>query len=339
MPSVEHVRWAKFRVVVTAGVSLAILSTLVVLLTGGTLLQPHSMLYVYIPDATGLAPGSPVRVDGIQVGKVDQVLLSGSAEPNRVVRVSMLVQRNQLRSITIDSTAQPAADTLVGDKFIQISTGKSLERVQPGAEIPFKGSTDLMTSLDLSQFRKNIDQMDAMLTDIENSRNSLGEFIMTDTMYRDLLHRVTELEAGVHAAANTASAVGHELYTDTLYRQISDLIAHLDDTLARVQSGQGSVGQLLRDNAQFDQAAAQLVSLRRSIAAVRGSEFFTSAASYDASVKGIGTLIRQVDEFNVTPYMATSAVYDNLAGMAKELQGTAKAFREDPKKFLRMRLF
>ena len=336
MPSVQRVRWAKFRVVATAAVALAILMTLVVLLSGGTFFEQKVVLYLYLPDATGLSNDSPVRVDGVDVGKVERVALSNSVDPNRIVRVSILVDRRFLSSITVDSTAQAASDTVVGDKFIQITTGKSAERVQPGAELPYKSSLDLMTSLDLSQFRKNLDQMDALLTDIESGRSRLGQFIMTDTMYRDLLHSVAELQSGIRAAADTTSSVGHELYTDTLYQQISGTIKRLDDTLARLQSGQGQFGAMLRDAAQHDQLTAQMVSLRKSVADIRSSPWMTSGASYDAWNKNVVGLIQQVDAFNVSPAMASSEVYDNLLGMAKELQVTTKEFRENPKKFLRL---
>src|SRR5947207_6527469 len=63
MPSVEQVRWAKFRVTVTTLVALTILATLIILLTGGTLFQPQSEIYLFISDATGIVKGSPVRVD------------------------------------------------------------------------------------------------------------------------------------------------------------------------------------------------------------------------------------------------------------------------------------
>ena len=339
MPSVEEIRLARYRVLFTAIIGLAILATLVILLTGGSLFRAKAVLYLYVPDGTGLAQGSPVRVDGIQVGKVDSVALSSSSEPNRVVRVTMIVDQSNLGSITLDSTAQPAADTLVGDKFIQITSGKSPNRVRPGAEIAFKGSGDLMTSLDLSQFRRNLDQMDVILTDIENGRNELGKFVMTDSMYRDLLHRVAELESGIRAAANTTSAVGRELYTDALYVQVADPIARIDKTLARLQAGEGSVGQLLHDTGQYDQAQSQLASLRKSIAGVRASEFFASAAAYEGWGAGVSGLIRSVDEFGVSPMMLRSDVYEGLSGMAKELRGTVKEFRQDPRKFLRLKVF
>jgi hypothetical protein len=53
----------------------------------------------------------------------------------------------------------------------------------------------------------------------------------------------------------------------------------------------------------------------------------------------VAALIRQVDEFNSGPMLTTSAVYDNLQGMAHELQTTTKEFRENPQKFLRLKLF
>src|SRR4051812_5372910 len=125
MLSEQRARWARVRVMSMALVALTILATLFYLLTGGTLFRSTTLLYLYVPDATGIAQGSPVRVDGVDVGKVDEVALTGSAEPNRVVRLVLNIERERLPSITSDSTAQPTSDTLIGDKVIQISSGRS----------------------------------------------------------------------------------------------------------------------------------------------------------------------------------------------------------------------
>ncbi|MDE3167964.1 MAG: MCE family protein, partial [Acidobacteriota bacterium] len=263
MPSQQRIRWARFRVVATSAVALLILATLTYLLTGGTIFANRALLYVYVPDGTGIDQSTSVRVDGIQVGKVDAVALSGSAEPNRVVKVTMLVDRSRLPSITLDSTAQPTSDTMVGDKVIQITSGTSSGHVDPGGEVPYKGSPDLVKTLDLSQFRQALARMDALLTDIENGRNELGQFITTDTMYRDFVKRIDELERGLRAASRTTGTLGHELYTLELYRQISQPIQSLDAILARLQSGQGTAGQLLRDTQQYERARSQLADARR----------------------------------------------------------------------------
>ena len=47
----------------------------------------------------------------------------------------------------------------------------------------------------------------------------------------------------------------------------------------------------------------------------------------------------KADAFNATPMLTTPAVYDNFNGMARELQSTVKEFREDPRKFLRLKVF
>src|SRR5271157_2775482 len=113
MPSARRdrlVSWAKFRVTVVSCVAVLILCTLLYLLSGSTLLHEQTNIYVYIPDATGIAADSPVQVNGILVGKVKAVQLTGSNDPNRIVRVTLDVLRSRLDSITDDSYAQIDSD-------------------------------------------------------------------------------------------------------------------------------------------------------------------------------------------------------------------------------------
>ena len=339
MPSAQQVNWAKFRASAVILAGLLILGTLAFLLTGGTILEPKTQIYLFLPDATGVAPGSPVRVDGIGVGKVILVELSGSNEANRVVKVTMSIGRDRLASITGDSTAETATDTIIGDKFIDVTSGTGASQLMPGGELQFKGSGDLMQRVDIAQFQKQMHLIEVLLDDIEQGRSPLGEFIMGETIYNDLRKRITELQRGIHVAADTTTAVGQALYTDTLYRQITEPLRQLDESLARLQSGQGTGGALLRDTQQYEQALAQVADLRRSIESLHGAEMMTSDRAYRDWTRQAAAIVRQVDEFNAGPMLTTSAVYDNLQGMAKEFQATTKEFRENPQKFLRIKLF
>src|SRR5271157_6457521 len=203
MPSTSHVRWAKFRVFTVTVAAVVILSILAYLLTGGSLLTQRAAMYLYIPDATGMGPGAPVRVDGIGVGKVRSVTLSGSSDPNRVVKVTMSVERRRLASIPDDSTAQLASETMIGDKFVDITSGTSTHYVLPGGEIGFKGSPDLLKSLDVRQFEQRIKDVSALLDDIEQGRGDLGQFVQSEQMYSDLRKRFAQIESGIRAAAST----------------------------------------------------------------------------------------------------------------------------------------
>ena len=339
MPSARQVNWAKFRATAVIAAGLLILGTVSFLLTGGTLLEPKTQIYLYLPDATGVAPGSPVRVDGIGVGKVSVVELSGSNEPNRVVKVTMSVGRDRLRSITDDSTAETTSDTIIGDKFIDVTSGTGARHLMPGGELHFKSSGGLMERLDIAQFQQQMHLIEVLLDDIEQGKGPLGAFIMGDAIYNELRDKIAGLQRGIHVAADTTTAVGQALYTDALYRQIMGPLRQLDESLARLQSGQGSGGAVLRDPQQYEQALAQVADLRHSMASLHGAETMTSPGAYNDWTRQAAALIRQVDEFNAGPMLTTSAVYDNLQGMARELQTTSKEFRENPQKFLRIKLF
>src|ERR1017187_9748819 len=339
MPSARQVRWAKFRVLTLCVAALVILSTLAYLLTGGSVLTEKATMYLYIPDATGLGPGAPVRVDGIGVGKVRSAALSGSSEPNRVVRVTMTVERARLASIPDDSTAQVASETMIGDKFVDISSGRSRHFVSPGGEIGFQGSPDLLKSLDIGQFEQRLKVVSALLDDIEQGRSGVGQLVQGEQMYGDLRKRFSQVENGIRAAASTTSNVGHELYTDQIYQRISQPLIDLDRSLARLQSGQGEAGQLLRDSAQYDKLRSDTEDLRRSIADLRAAEPMRSDTLYTDWNRRLLSLIESVDAFNRGPAMTTSAAYDNLNGFARELQDTVRDFRQNPRKFLRIKVF
>jgi len=339
MPSVRRVNWAKFRVTVVSLVAVIILGVLFYLLAGGMIFQDKATLYLYVPDATGLYAGLPVRVDGIDVGKVRSVALSGSAEPNRVVRVAMTIERGQLANIPVDSNAQINADTMVGDKFVDVSSGTSPNRIRPDGEIIFQAQPDLMRSLDLRQFDQQLRIIDATMRDIEEGRSQVGQFIMGRTMYDDLRRRIGELESGFHHAIDTTSVVGRAIYSDELVRQIQDPLAKLDQALALIESGQGPAGRMLRDSAQYQRLLAGIQDVRHSIAGLRAAEFFQSDALYTDLSRRLASLIRSVDDFNADPLMSTTEMYDNLNGFARELQDTVRDFRGDPRKYLRIKVF
>src|SRR4051794_26821585 len=191
MPSAQRIHWAKFRVLAVSAAAVLILATISYLLTGGSVFQSKTTLYLYLNDATGLAPGSPVRVDGIGIGKVDLVELSGSSQPNRVVRVAMKVDTDRLGSVTTDSTAQITSDNPIGDKFVDVSSGVGAQHLSPGGEIQFKSSsTDLMKSIDIAQFQKQVRVIEGLLDEIEQGRSPLGQFVTGDDMYNQVRGKI-----------------------------------------------------------------------------------------------------------------------------------------------------
>ena len=339
MPSARGVALAKTRSSVVVLSSLAIVSVLVYLLTGGSLLEEKVTLYLLIPDATGLDAGSPVRVNGTDVGKVRGVALSGSSDPDRIVRLTMRVERAHLRDIPADSLAQLSSDTMIGDRYVDIQQGQSTARIQPDGEIRFKAQPELLKSLDVQQFARQLRIVDATLTDIEQGKSPLGQFVRGREFYDKVRQSLDLLDAGFRDATSATSRVGQFLTTDRDYRQILDPLAEIDERLARIQAGQGPLGQALREDGQYTHFLDQTAELRRSVAEFRKQDFMASDSLYNGWNKTVLSLIRRVDDINSSPMFTNSLDYDNLTVMARQLRDSIRDLRENPKKYLRIDLF
>lgn len=337
MPSARRVNWAKFRASAVCLVAILIFLTLAYLLTGGRLLQQKVKVYMFVRDATGLSVGSPVRVDGIGVGKVATLRLTGSSDPSRAVEVTMNVARADLVSIAVDSFAQLSTDTLIGDKFVDITSGRDPNHIGPDSEIRFKDHPELMKSLDLTDFEKQLRSVDATLTEIEQGQGLVGQFVKGEQVYDTLLQKIAEFQKEIRAIANVNTELGRALYSDEMYRQIRDPLVEFDQTLAKIQSGQGTAGEMFRDAAQYEQLRATARDLLHTVNDLRSQPMMTSDTEYAAWNRLMTSVIRSVDEVNANPLLNGSDVYENLNGMAKELGATVRDFREHPSKYLRLK--
>src|SRR5215468_10239751 len=97
MPQQSRAKWAQLRVGLMAIVALAILGYLIILLSSDTgLFQGRSTLYTFLGDSGDLAEGAPVRLNGIVVGKVRKVRLSGETAPQRVIKLDLEVEDKYL---------------------------------------------------------------------------------------------------------------------------------------------------------------------------------------------------------------------------------------------------
>ena len=339
MPSQERVNWAKVRVAAVCAAAVTILLTLFWLLSGGTLFEEKASLYLYIPDATGLDSDSPVTVDGITVGKVKDVSLSGSNDPNRVIRVTISVEHKQLAVIPVDSYAAADALTMIGDKYIAITSGHMPNSIRAGSELTYREKPDITKRLDMRQFEEQLRIIDQTLTDIEQKRSLVGQFILNDDMYRELIRRFTQIRDDIRITVNQGTLIGKAVRTDELYRRIGDTFVALDQGLARLQSGQGPMGQFLHDPAQYQQVLATIRDFHKSITDLRASDFVQSDAMYSQLNRNLDSIIQTVENANVNPLLNSTADYEQYNGMAREWAHTVHEFRTDPRKFLRLKIF
>jgi phospholipid/cholesterol/gamma-HCH transport system substrate-binding protein len=344
MPSPQKLRWAKLRIFVVAISAFAVLSVLVYLLSGGTWLKPKAYLNTRIPDSTGLEPGADVLLNGVKIGRVASVRLTPAKDPNRVVEARLKIEEVFLPYIPEDSVTTIDSANMLGDKYININMGHSPRPVVAGAELRYPPPSNFMQNIDLRQFDEQLRKIDQIIQDLQAGKGPLGQFVVSDALYRQFLDGAVKIEKQVRAATASQSQLGQALYSAAMHDNLGESLRQLDSRLAQLQAN-----ALLRDTAQYDSIRDELAKLRRTLADLHagsgaGGEFISSDAQYVAWNRLLAAWIENVDALNscqgaMGQMLSNAQMYESLNGSLRQLHSTVKAFRADPSKFLRVKMF
>src|SRR6478736_1805157 len=110
MADPRKVRWSQLKVGVLGLGAFLILAVLIFLLTSTKgFFQKTALLYTFMDDASGMAEGTPVRLNGFTIGTLDKIQLTRSTEPKRSVEFVMKVQAKFLPQIPVDSVVSISA--------------------------------------------------------------------------------------------------------------------------------------------------------------------------------------------------------------------------------------
>src|SRR4051812_31714677 len=144
MPDPKRVSWAQLRIGILAAVAMTILAVLIFLLTGsGNIFTSTATINTYMEDSAAMAKSTPVRLNGISIGKIDDIQFSGLQDPKKIVVIKMSVERDKLAQIPEDSEVTVDAANLLGEKFINITKGKSPIPVKDGGNLHAKDVQDI----------------------------------------------------------------------------------------------------------------------------------------------------------------------------------------------------
>src|SRR5713101_4183979 len=191
----KQLTWTELRVglFVLAGAILLVLVIFYVTGAGGGALGPKYRLHTYLNEVDGLTVGAPVRVDGVEVGNVEQIIIAPlrpGQQPakSRNIEVNMRIQKQFQEYIRSDSSAGLITEGLLGNRYVDIDRGYVGRELTNDDEIPgreekalkevVERSADLMDNL--SAITK---QASAVLTDVRNGHGSLGKFMVDEAAY------------------------------------------------------------------------------------------------------------------------------------------------------------
>ena len=354
MPSPQKVAWSQLKVGIMALVALVILAVLVFLMTGAN--NPFSekfILYAFFPDSVAMTDGSAVRLNGILVGKVSRIELTGDANNKRAVRMTMEIEEHFKGNIPKDSEVGYDAENVLGTKYLNIERGQSREHVQTGAEIKSKDEMDVMAMLQsasplLESMQSILKRVDGLVAQLEAGKGSIGRLLYDDEMYRKVDAILADFQKVTHALASGQGTLGAMLYDPSLYNEVRGTVKRLDSVIEGIQKGEGTAGKLVKDPALYDelrQSSTELKTLLANLNAGQGSagKLLHEDTLLNEVIATLNRLNSTLDKLNagqgtLGQLMVNPALYENLTGTMAETSALMKDFRKNPKKFLTIQL-
>jgi len=129
-----------------------------------------------------------------------------------------------------------------------------------------------------------------------------------------------------------------------MYENLEKAVKRLDQTLADWQEGRGAEGKFLKDTAQYDQLRKAVDDLSRTLEDLRAAKLIKDDELYTRASRLVDNLNAQVEALNsgsgsLGQLLVSSSTYENLVGSTNGLRSMLKELRQNPKKFLWMKVF
>lgn len=230
----------------------------------------------YFDSVVGISAGDPVRIAGVQFGKVTAITLEDTK-----VRVDFYV--NNADKVLADSVAEVRRTNLLGGMFLGLTFGSpGAAQLPPGSQV----KTREMASIDqvIDSFDRNqqrllgglgdiveetkgkmidiVDHLESVTAKIDSGEGMLGMLVNDRKLYDDLQQTVASLKALARGLENGEGTLGKLFADDALYDDAAAMLANLNEISARLKEGEGTIGKLFTEDELYDDAADALASLR-----------------------------------------------------------------------------
>ncbi len=346
--------WAQLRVGLLAICAFLLLTALIFYITtSSNMFESRSKIYAYLDTSGGLLKSAPVRLNGVLVGKVTEIALSGETRHNRIIKVTLEVEDKMLPSIPNDSKVTIGAENLLGAKLIAIKKGNSTTPIAKGGELPSGSSAELddiqaQASQTIAVLQNILTKAEGIVGQVEAGKGTIGKLLVDEELYNRFNGIVKEVERLSGALNAGKGTLGKLLSDETLYNDVRKTLGRMDQIVADLQAGQGTAGKLLKDDSVYVETRASIVEMRKILADLNeGKGTAGQLLKSDALAKQLSATIGRVDtildkvsrgEGSLGQLLVNPSLYANLDGTAAEMKGLMKDFRANPKKFLRIKL-
>ena len=321
----KQLRWSKLKVGLV--ITLALLIMIVAIFFAGgikEMFSPRIELKAQFMDAKGLRRGAPVWIFGMEVGSVKNINL----DPVHGAIVTISVGKSVQNFIKRDAQANILTMGLLGDKYIELSTGSSLaEPIHPGEMI--KGGTqiefsDIMVTaaVAIGKMGEFITKLDNLVVKMETSEGTVAKLLKDPAIYDNLNQTTKKLSLLLEDIKNSRGTMKMLMDDPSLYNRMLSAASSIEEFSRKLNEGSGTLKRLVEDPELYENLK-------------RGSAQLSSILEGIDKGKGVaGALIRDEE---LTKELSEALL--EFKKLSAELEALVKDVKEHPKKYLKFSIF
>jgi phospholipid/cholesterol/gamma-HCH transport system substrate-binding protein len=354
LPSQKQLHWSELRVgraVLFASVTLTVL---IFLMSGTTgMFTPKISLRSYFDNASGLRLGAPVRLEGVDVGNVEAIRIIRD-NPLTPVEVTMKVSSKYDYALRRDSMTSLNTAGVLGETYVDIDSSQAkLGPAQNGDVLPTRDRPDFQDVVrsgqsTLQNMQTLLLRLDRILTTVESGKGSVGKLINDPTLYNRLNAMIGDMQGIVNKVGAGEGSLGKLFNEDTFYNKANATVDKLSVIADELNQGKGTAGKFLKDPALYDNANKTMAEARQMMEQVNGGKGALGkfardeefAKKLDNTVTKLSMISDRLEagEGSAGKLLKDPSLYNNADQLLAETRELVKAIRQDPKKYLSIKL-
>ena len=343
MPRTRSLAWSELKIGVLTILAIVITAVTIFMLTGarGFFWQRYN-LKTRFGSVAGLKAGSPVRLAGVDVGTVTDVVIVGDQ-----VDITLEVNKSYRDRITSASIAYLGSVSLLGESAVDVTPSTKGTPIPDFGYIP-QGHGPGQLSDVTAQVSQGVEEITKVVQDVRQGRGTVGKLMTDDQLYVDLHRFIATAGDVTRSIREGRGSIGKFVNDPKVADALEASLKNLEDMTRQLNAGQGSLGKLLKDDAFARSLTGATTNLQTLTDKLNRGEGTAGKLMTDASLfNRLNSVADRFDQLaarlsagegTAGQLLKDKQLYENMNGAVTDLRTLVADIRKDPRKFLNVKV-
>jgi phospholipid/cholesterol/gamma-HCH transport system substrate-binding protein len=265
----------------------------------------------------------------------------------------MRVGKRYETDILTDSAASLVTEGLLGNRYVNITRGMTGVPVKDMQEVPgheekamaqvVERSADVLANLQALS-----EEIQDLIHGVKQGKGSLGKFLTDDQAYNHLNSILAKGDVMVSNVQAGQGTLGKLVASEEMYNKVDKGLDNVNLILTDVRAQKGTIGKLLYDPSLYDDAKQAISNGNAMISDVRAGKGTLGKLATDDTLytklketsENVANATAKLNDNTTTAgkLFSDPKLYDNLTSLTGDLRLLVGEFRQNPKKFLRIKI-